>query len=281
MNCVSCHYLLWDLPENRCPECGDPFEVTDYAFRRNSVQFFCNCGQSYIGDNAQGLPGPRQFQCRKCGDTLDLAKMRVKPVTEDAHGEPLRHGTPWTDRHRVGFIRAFLDGMARLAIQPGEYFRLSSQTRDQGAMLFSVVCAYLSVATFLGAIVLLRRTGLLNTAALSFEPKLLVLFVLAIPFAQLAWNHLYGFFIHAVLWSLGLRGREFERSVQAVAFGNAVLPALLILPPIGLLWYINVVSSGVEHFNATTRSRALLASLIPVLLLVNLALGGVFVALYA
>ncbi|MCG8405581.1 MAG: hypothetical protein MI923_10330 [Phycisphaerales bacterium] len=281
MNCVGCQYLLWDLPENRCPECGDPFDVTDYAFGRDSVQFLCDrCGQTYEGGDSLGLPNPRRFECVGCGHMLDVAKMRVRPITEDAFGEPLNYGTPWANRHQVGLVRAFLDSVARLAIQPGEYFRLSSPTQNHGALLFSVLCAYMATVTLLAGIELLQRAGVVNTSVSFFEPKVLFIILTAVPFIQLVWNHLYGFFIHVILWSLGLQSCDFERSVRAVAFGNAVLPALLILPPIGLLWYIGVVSSGVEHFNATTRSRALLATLIPVLLLVNLALGGVFVVLY-
>ncbi|MFQ5428913.1 MAG: hypothetical protein ACE5E1_01275 [Phycisphaerae bacterium] len=287
MNCVGCDYLLWDLPENRCPECGLPFQVTDYAFAPKSVEFVCPCcDQTYqsadichpgfVDLDENGRPTPRRRSCIRCGRDLDVPAMRVRPVTEKARGEPLRDGTPWSARRRVGRVPAFFDGVARLATQPHEYFRLSHRVRNDGALLFSVICAYVSVAALIGLLLLFQRTGLLGRAsntALAADPHLWVFLLLAIPAVQLGWAYVYGFFIYIVLRGMGLRASDWERSIRAVAYGSAVLPALMVLPPVGLPWYLNVVASGVEQYNATTRGRALLATLIPVLLIGNIAAG--------
>ena len=53
----------------------------------------------------------------------------------------------------------------------------------------------------------------------------------------------------------------------------------LVLPPIGLVWYVVVVSSGIENLHATTRRRAFAATLIPMLLAVNIALGVTYAVL--
>ena len=276
MNCVRCQYLLWDLPEPRCPECGLDFDVTDYAFPKRAVAFICNhCGESYLGTDESGLPAPRRFECTRCHNELDAAWMPVRPLKDEVRGESVRLGTPWERRRRVGFVRSYLDGVARLALQPGDYFRLSSAASDHGEMIFSVLSAYVAAAVLLGVLALVQQSGLLAwlpSATEVFRPKPMILFAITVPLAQIVWNHAYGLLIQAVLAILGQQGSDYGSSVRAVAFGSAVLPAVLLLPPVGLLWYVNVVSSGVQHLHSTSKGQALIATMIPMLAAGNLLL---------
>lgn len=278
MNCVHCDYLLWNLPENRCPECGSDFEVTDYAFPAGKVEFLCrHCGQGYVGNDARGLPYPRKFDCVSCHHPLDAADMIVRPESETVVAEALHFGTPWQHRRRVGFLRGFVDAVARLAISPGEYFRLAAANRNDGSVAFSVLCAYVGLMVFAGMMLLLHGTGLAawmpDPLNLMKSPALLIVLV-AIPFVQIAWNYLYGMLIQAVLMGLGHQRGELDASVRAVALGSAVLPAILLLPPVGIFWYLCVVCSGVENLHATSRAKALTATLIPMLMALNVALAA-------
>jgi len=202
--------------------------------------------------------------------------MRVRPLSDSITDEPLRLGTPWEQRHRVGFVRAFLDGVARLAMQPSEFFRLSSAELNHGETVFSVLCAYVAATVLVLALILLQDGGLLgwlpDLGVLVRKPRWLFLAIALVPVVQIVWNYLYGLLIQAVLAILGQQGSDYESSVRAVAFGSAVLPAVLLLPPIGLLWYVNVVSSGVEHMHHTTKANALAATMIPMLLAGNIIL---------
>lgn len=276
MNCVRCDYLLWDLPECRCPECGSRYEVTDYSFAKSAVHFVCNhCGQSYLGTDKQGLPQPRKFECMCCHQPLDAAQMTVRPIAENALGEPMHAGTPWQYRRRRGFVSGYIDGIARLALSPDEYFRFASGAREDGAIIFSVLSAYVSAILFLGALYLFRNSGL---AAWLPDPLVLLSFpwviyaICAIPLIHLAWTYLYGLLIQAVLWGLGLPKCEFDASLRAVALGSAVLPAVLLFPPVGVVWYLLVVCSGLEHLHDTTKAKALTAAAVPMLLAANTAL---------
>lgn len=276
MNCVHCDYLLWDLPECRCPECGAGFEVTDYSFSKQSVHFICShCGQSYLGTDERGLPRPSRFECVTCHQIIDAAHMAVRPIEDSARGEPLRFGTPWQDRSRVGLVPGFVDAVARLAIDPDEYFRRASANRNDGAMFFSVLCAYVSTAVFLGVMVLFHRAGLAGwvpDVSVLFRWHWVLALIIAVPAIHFAWTYLYGLLIQAVLWGLGGARCEFESSVRAVALGSAVLPAVLLFPPIGLVWYLVVVCSGLEHFHETTKAKALTAATIPMLIAGNAGL---------
>lgn len=273
MNCVRCDYLLWNLPQCRCPECGLAFETTDYAFPKGAVHFVCpHCEQSYLGTDDRGLPQPRRFDCVGCGHPVDAARMAVRPIEESAAGEPLRFGTAWQRRRRVGLLRGYIDALAQLALNPSEYLRLASANRNDGTLVFSVASAYLAAVVFLGVIVLFRNIGL---AAWIPDPSGLLTFpwviylAFAVPLAHMAWTYLYGLLIQAVLWSLGQQDCELESSVRAVALGSAVLPAVLLFPPVGLVWYLVVVCSGLEQFHEMPRTRALTAALVPMLVAAN------------
>lgn len=280
MNCARCDYLLWDLSENRCPECGLAFEVTDYSFPVGQVEFACrNCGHGHSGCGSHGHPPRRRFDCESCGALVDVTRMRVRPLNHEVIGQPIRFGTPWMDRRRGGFIRGFFDAVARLAISPGEYFRFASLARSDGALTFSVMCAYAAGAVVLGLWWLFVQGGLIswlpNFPSVG-RPALILGAVLAIPFLQLTWNYGFGVLIQAVLVGLGHRNSELDASVRAVALGSAVLPAVVLMPPVGLPWYLAVVCSGVEHLHDTNRRCALLAVGLPVLLGINLGVLGWF-----
>lgn len=282
MNCPHCQYLLWELPEPRCPECGRAYETTDFAFPPGAVHFLCrDCGQPYLGDDDVGLPRPRTFACVRCGGAVEAARMPVRCVTDGVHGNPLRVGTPWEHRCRVGYIQSFVDGVARLCTQPGDYFRRCLGQDTFGAAVFSVACAYFGTAVFLGLVFLLHRCGLLGPlgfAAALLRPAALVVLAALIPVLTVGWTYVYSCLIQAVLWCLGQRRVELQRTVHAVALGSAVLPALLSLPLVGLPWYVAVVSTGVENLHQAPRPRALLAAALPVLAALNLALAAFLAA---
>jgi hypothetical protein len=247
------------------------------------VHFSCpHCDQRYVGKDETGLPAPRRFDCVACNQMVDVAVMSVHPLSDEAYGEPQNQGTPWDYRDRVGFIPALLDGVARLATQPREYFQRA--TRSRGSLLFSVICAYLSAGVSIALAMFLIKghvIGTTSSAEFLADPRFWLVLAIGVPVLQVAWNYLFGFFIFAVLKLLGLQSGDFDRSVHAVAYGSAVLPALFLLPPVGIPWYINVVSSGVEHFNGTTRTRAILAVVVPLLLAGNLALCLLYATILA
>jgi hypothetical protein len=142
-------------------------------------------------------------------------------------------------------------------------------------MIFSVSCAYVAAAVLIGVVLLLQQTGVLTwlpNLAWLVRPKPIILLAVAVPMAQIVWNHAYGLFIQGVLAILGQQSSDYGSSVRAVAFGSAVLPAVLLLPPIGLLWYVNVVSSGVQHLHSTSKGQALIATMIPMLAAGNVLL---------
>ncbi len=284
MHCVRCQYLLWNLPESRCPECGLAFDVTDYAFRAGEVAFCCtSCGHGVSGEGALGLPLRHRYDCERCGQPVDVAIATVRPLVEGASAEAVRRGSPWAARGRMGTLAAFVEVLARLTTQPAEFFRQLSVAPASGAAGFSILCAYLSAAVFLLTLWGLQTLGFIAwgpNAKLLMQSRWALVALVAIPLTQVAWNYIYGFLIHGVLRGLGARKADVDRCVEVVAFGSAVTPAVLLVPPIGIVWYLRVVTSGIEQFFQVNRARALVASALPLLVFGHAAMGAVFLMLY-
>jgi len=247
--------------------------VTDYAFDVEAVHFHCSdCGQGYFGSDDQGLPSPRRFECISCHGMIEVAQMMVHPIAEDARGDPIHAGTAWEHREYVGRIPAFLDGVASLATRPADYYRRISQSHSAGALVFSVLSAYLAAGVFVAMFSFLIRSGLLGsglTDGFLGSVRFWVQLAVGVPLGVVAWNYVYGLIIYVVLRLLGQSHQDYEATVRAVAYGSAVLPALCVLPPVGLFWYMRVVASGIESFHRTSRGQALLAAIVPILLVIH------------
>ncbi len=79
MRCKTCGYRLWNLTEQRCPECATPFRPSEFEFVPNSVQFCCpHCGQAYYGTGPQGHLEPASFVCAKCGNAIQMVGRRQR-----------------------------------------------------------------------------------------------------------------------------------------------------------------------------------------------------------
>lgn len=269
MNCAKCGYLLFGLSQCRCPECGTPFATTDYAFPRGSIQFLCpRCGQSYLGIDHFGLPSPRQFACVKCGAPISASEMPVRPLRDGVVGEALRYGTPWEHRDRVGAVRAFGQTMVQIASQPRDFFRMLYGHDRWSALSFGLLAALLT-AVFL--LVLGRLVGafLFGPAALrGLGLSLGLRLVFVVPVAAMLWIYGYALGIYLCLRLFGRANADFEGCIQAVAYANAVLPAM-VLPPVGLAWYVWLVWVGIRESEELTGARTVVAVALPLLVLAN------------
>lgn len=98
LTCPRCGYALRFLPQHRCPECGDAFDMQDIVrtwvrvreprFRGDELpvpDFGLTC--AHCGDD---LAGASTCQCPKCGEPFDLPARR--PVKSWFVVEPVMFG---------------------------------------------------------------------------------------------------------------------------------------------------------------------------------------------
>lgn len=278
MNCPQCHYLLFGLSEPRCPECGREFDVTDFAFPAGAVHFLCPyCRQAYAGNDEFGLPRPRTFECVRCHRHVSASSMSVRPAREEVSGESLRFGNVWELRQRTGVPRAFVASVAQLAVQPAEFFRLAYGSDRSAAMNFGLACGYATTVLVLLEWVifagLFPNSGLPTSREL-LQPGTFMMLSVAVPVLLFVGAYAYAILIHLTLVCTAGPSVDFEQSVQIVAYSTAVLPAL-VLPPVGLVWFIATVAVGLRHMHGLSRGRALAAAIIPALFFLNVLAGGI------
>lgn len=282
MNCPHCKYLLFGLSEPRCPECGRPFEATDFAFPPGAVHFLCpHCRQPYFGNDEFGLPRPRTFQCIKCARHVAASTMIVHPVRADVAGEALRYGNAWEHREQIGMGRAFVESAREIALRPKEFFRLAYGTDRGGAISFGIGCGYLAALALNLAMSLLSVMigGGVPHPLSYFRPGVFFLIFVLVPILAIIGIYGYAVLAQLTLAVLGARYAEFDETIQTVSYAGAVLPAMVV-PFIGLPWMAAVVCVGLEQFHGVSRKKALVAAVFPMFVFIGLSIGtGVYLAM--
>ncbi len=283
MQCQSCGYALFGLPEPRCPECNTPFDVLAYTFEPGTVQFGCpHCGQRYEGNDPRGLPDPTAFECVKCHQAVDASAMCVLPVVDGArgvHGPALR--LPWEGRQEDGLIRPWLATCRLGMFSPMRYYRHLRDVDDLGkAIGFAALSA--AVAGALGTLI---------TAAISFAfeglgtgpdgtpppGKLAALqlglqslnILLSVP-VELIVLFIFAGIVHLGVMMFARQRRGYACTVVALAY--AMCPAMVgLIPFVGgyvyLPWRLIVGVAGVAVLHRTSTVRAVAACVVPVAIL--------------
>lgn len=291
MNCVSCGYLLFNLEQPVCPECGRGFEVAWYRFEPGDVAFTCpHCAQTYFGNDAQGLPSPRAFECVKCHRSVSLREMRVVPQRGDAIGTRV-DASPWDDRRRLGLWRAWWRTATMTLVRPAALFRRHSGTSIKEAWYFAMMTLYIGYVPYavfqmglyaaIGTAI--TRSGVggpggavpgmlpVSIMALIYVPMALVGPLIA-PFIGSAIASIY---IQPALWLLVPNRRSMECTFRTAMYSMG--PGFLIAVPIcgnpvASVWCMVTLTIGIKEVHGTTGWRAAIA-----VLWLPIALIGVYI----
>jgi len=270
MNCPNCQYVLFGLQDPRCPECGREFDVTDFAFRPGSVVFLCpNCRQGYSGNDEHGLPKPRNFQCVRCQRHLAAASMIVQPIRSNASAEELRYGNVWELQEQGRRLHAFWQTVKQLAVRPGEFFRIAYGRDRMGALNFALVCAYLTLAPTVAALIV---TGLFAADAIS-----VVFGIALVPIVLALWIYIASFAIQIMLVILRVPDATFDETFQVLAFASVALP-VMIVPVVGLPWYVAIIVAGLQNMHRISRGRAITAAVVPLFGLMGILTAALLLA---
>lgn len=99
MNCRSCNYPLWNLTVRTCPECGAPFQPSEFEFVVNSIRFCCpTCRQVYYGTSPRGHLVPHVFNCVQCDSRITMDLCVLLPAEGVIEEETRQKLHPWFDR---------------------------------------------------------------------------------------------------------------------------------------------------------------------------------------
>jgi hypothetical protein len=279
MRCEHCDYLLFNLTQPVCPECGRPFDVENYGFEIGAVSFHCpHCDQQYFGNDSHGLPYPRTFECVSCGNRISLAQMRVVPERDDAMGERIDR-SPWDRRRRLGYVRAWWETLKMTLVQPSQFFRMHAGTSVKEAWLFAMTSMFVGMVPSM-SFSLLGMAVMANVAAgAGGGPPILAMAILYGCMALIGpvIGPFIGAGVQACTIQLALLLLVPHRKRMAQTFRTAMYAmgpnALMAIPfcggYVGGIWALVTLIIGIREVHQTTGWRATIAVLWPVVLLIG------------
>lgn len=281
MRCRNCEYPLWRTPRRECPECGEPFAPSSYSFRPGTVLFRCpHCREGYYGTKrgsgesggGEGQLEPSAFDCVGCGRAITIDEMALEPapgVDETLTGpEP----NPWTERARLGLLRAWLKSVFCILGAPTAFIRGLPRSTPLGeSVLFAGITASFGAViglffVLLGLVVAAFFTGGIAGAGsyvLTQVALALVNIVLSIVAGLVA-----GLVAHGFLWIFGGTRGTLGRSMPAILFSNGAANALnlvVICPCVSLIapiWWCISMSAMLREVHRTTTAKAVTASIL-------------------
>ncbi|MHC5112758.1 MAG: hypothetical protein ACYTHJ_23125 [Planctomycetota bacterium] len=301
MQCPNCEYLLFNLTQPVCPECGQGFRVDDFRFKLGTVSFQCpTCDQAYYGNDSHGLPYPRQFNCVRCGEAVHVNNMRVVPLAADT-SEISQDTTPWSQRKKIGFWKAWWKTVGMTMTQQRQFFSAQQDHSLREAWIFATTTYYVGYALAMlfayPLMFLLMKLfgaaaggggitfgpGVAGITGASLSLMINILYVVLLP-PVLPW--LVGG-MQALTTQLGLlvlaRERKNLHTTLRVAMYSAGPYALYAVPlcggHIGGIWAIVTYVLGVMTVHRISGGRAALAVLWPILAFTFLGIAAALVLL--
>lgn len=268
MRCSQCDYVLWDLRDRRCPECGFPFVPSDFDLVPSSVKFCCPaCDQPYYGTTHRGHLHPAEFECVRCGRRLHMDEMVMRPAEGVASDHTVRERNPWLDQRR-SWIGRLLGAIGNALVRPGEMARVTPMSASLGrAFLFALIVNSIAAAVFTAPQTFLAAFGgpVLLGAALVWLAAL----VATLTIGAFAW----GLTAHIILRCTGRTHGTLRHTMLAMHYGagaNITMSMWCFGPILGTIWWAISAGAMLAEFHRVSAWRAALA----VLLLPIVAVGG-------
>ncbi|UCF33314.1 MAG: YIP1 family protein [Phycisphaerales bacterium] len=279
MRCEHCDYLLFNLTQPVCPECGRSFNVECYEFEIGAVSFHCpHCDQQYFGNDRHGLPYPRAFECVSCGNQVSLSQMRVVPERDDAMGERIDR-SPWDRRRRLGYVRAWWENVKMTLVQPSQFFRVHAGTSVKEAWLFAMTSMFVGMVPLMGFQLLGIAVMVSVAPGGGGGPPILAMAILYGSIALI--GPIIGPFVGAAIQActihLGLlllvpHRKRMVHTLRTAMYAmgpNALMAIPVCGSYVGGIWALVTLIIGIKEVHQTTGWRAAIAVLWPVVLLIG------------
>jgi len=285
MRCTQCDYPLWNLKARECPECGTSFRPSENVFRANSVRFCCPvCEQAYYGTDASGHLVPKAFSCVKCGTSVTMDQMVLRPAEGVPEERTNVDAHPWLDRKRQGSVKGWLRSVGRSMISPQRLMRSVPVENATGpAWRYAILTIAIIVgmgAAFpaLGLGVVLLAVGDNDAVNAFMAGGGIFLGGLALVLIVIA---LWGLTAHGLLLVTGGANYSLGRTFQAICYSvganvTCAIPCLGFYPFIfvGACWWLVSAILMLMEGQRVSGGRAAIVLLAFPALLATVSVGG-------
>ena len=280
MRCQSCDYELWHCTKRVCPECGDAFSLTEYAFECGKVLFHCpHCDHGIEGKNPSGRPPENIEQCASCGLAVGLDLFIVRPVA-GLQADELSPQLPIYTANGSWFSRYFATVWLILSQPQQAISRVPIHEPLQKAWKFFAITILITLAVgmipFAFIILVGNIFGSSSLGAIKFA---------IITFGELLVVGVFSFF-YIVMWSLlthvllhitGGSSFTLRRTMQAVLYGGGAVITGVVPCCGGLLsfvWWLVASTNMVAKGQRVHGGRASFATLFGPLLIFIFVCGS-------
>ena len=232
------------MPTFKCPQCGEEFQA-----------------------DSEG-----QYHCPHCENTL--------AIHLHVHGK-----VPWETWREMGRLRAFIETWKKVMVNPVGFFkRVPKQGNFVLPLYYGIICQSIAIvlmwsyqAGFQSLPAILDYTAAFggywpwtfNFDWSTFLVYLMALVVISPLFAIIGLLFTSGVY-HLFLRLFGGAKKTYEASFRAICYASSA-QILGVVPIVGIvvagIWFLVLNIIGIKELHGTTYSKAVLAVLVPVLLL--------------
>jgi len=226
--------------------------------------------------------------CQRCGTFVCGVCLVATPAGNFCPScAPKVLRTPWEERSRIGWVKAFLETAKGTLFEPGRFFRLDPVDMGYGSpILWAMLCALIGGAfalvwgiaqTAIGIGIARENPVLGGYLGAGGENVIFQVFAfLASPILVVISLFIMGGLTHLCLMMVGGANRGFDTTLRVFAYCQttqllAIVP--LLGPFIGFFWQIVISIEGLRTSHETTLGKAAAAVLIPVAALGACAIG--------
>lgn len=205
---------------------------------------------------------------------------------------PAPAGIPWERRAETGFLRALLETIRLVLLEPSKAFATMAPTGGMGAPLFFFVL----VGSIGGLVGVFYQAvfNAINPASTPEEQAMVAMLgsavviggsIMFMPVLLVAFAFVTSGLIHLALMLLGGANRPFEATFRVVCYAGGSTAVLQLLPVCGAIaatvWNFVVMIIGISAVHKIGKGRAVAAVLLPSIICCGLLLALAFMVIAA
>ena len=281
LKCSKCDYSLWNITPGPCPECGHPFQPSEFDFNPGAVAFTCgSCAQTYFGSSRRGHLEPKTFTCVSCDRSLDMDAMAIMPAEGFVGSHMLQQVIPWSPSRGNLLKRWFL----MLGASLGSPVRLAQGLPPTGGLSIGIIFLLMNMVVFglFMALPFLLLTGLTlggvnGPAGPMLSQTILSFLLLSLSFSigMLVVTLILGLLVHGMIVLTGRHEKGLSVTLASLMVTSGPL-CVLVVPCLGLYaspviiiwWFINSVLA-LQGVHGISTFRSLMCALVPMVLIVS------------